>query len=233
MKHRYVYTRQVARPKIYDDRLAHRLIADAAQVLAVGGVEALSLRPLAAGAGTSTSAVYAMFKDKAGLVAAVVDRARDGFLQAQRASPSTGDLPADLRALGHAYRDWALANPSMYAVMFGGRARPGRCEAAEGAEPAPDDGRSAGSHVTAELMDDETIAVLAGLVQAMLAAGLLQGDLTTITLSIWAAVHGMVSLEITGAWPLRGIAARTLYDEHLAAIARAWQSQAATGSASD
>ncbi|MBL8932519.1 MAG: WHG domain-containing protein [Kineosporiaceae bacterium] len=204
----------MARPKVYDENLARQLITRAAAMLAAGGLDALSLRPLATAAGTSTSAVYSMFGDKAGLVAAVVERARAGFLQAQRDSPVTGDPLADLTALGHAYRDWALAHPALYAVMFGGRARSGHREPPPG-EPVL---------ATSELMDDETISVLAALVRTLVSGGLLHGDVPTITMSIWAGVHGLVSLEIAGGWPVSGPAARTLYEEHLAAIGRGWQS---------
>ncbi len=101
------------RPKVYDDRLRSRLITGAAATLAAGGPEALSLRPLAAAEGTSTSAVYAMFGGKAGLVAAVVDAAQRSFIAAQKAAPTTADAQADLTALGHAYRDWAQAHPAL------------------------------------------------------------------------------------------------------------------------
>jgi AcrR family transcriptional regulator len=170
------------------------------------GVDGLSLRPLAASQATSTSAVYAMFGGKAELVAAVVDSARAGFLAAQRRAPVTGEPGTDLRALGHAYRDWALANPTLYAVMFGGQV-------------VPDCGDSA-----PQLSETEGIAVLRALVAQAVAAGYFRDeDVDLISLSIWAGVHGMVSLEIAGLSTVAGEPARQLFQAHLSALDRSWR----------
>jgi AcrR family transcriptional regulator len=193
----------VARPKLYDDDLRGRLIAGAAQVLSRSGPDALSLRPLAAAEATSTSAVYAMFGGKSGLVAAVVAAAQASFLAAQRSVAVTDDPRADLRALGQAYRDWALTNPTLYAVMFGGQAVPD-CEAPPQA-------------------DDEGIAALRAVVERLVAAGLYRDDgVDVITLSIWAGVHGLVSLEIAGALGAAREQSEAVYGAHLAAIDRGW-----------
>jgi AcrR family transcriptional regulator len=191
---------------VYDDRLRSRLIDGAAAALAGGGVDALSLRPLAAAEGTSTSAVYAMFGGKAGLVAAVVASAQDSFIAAQQASPPTGDAQADLHALGHAYRVWALANPTLYTVMFGGRVVPDRCA------PNPADEREA-----------EAIGALLAIVERLVRQGIFRPvGVEVITLSIWASVHGLVSLEIAGLAPSADGVARERYDAHLDATRRGW-----------
>lgn len=192
------------RRSVYDADLRERLISSAALVLTQRGVDGLSLRPLAASEGTSTSAVYAMFGGKQGLVAAVVDAAQAGFTASQRAVPVTDDPVTDLRALGHAYRDWALRHPTLYAVMFGGQVVPGCADATAG--------------------DDEAIAPLRAVVRRAVAAGHFGGQgVELIALSIWASVHGLVSLEISGLLGTDEAAARQGYEMHLAAIERGWR----------
>ena len=92
-----------------------------AHVVARGGVDALSLRQVASGCGTSTNAVYALFGSRDGLLSAVMMEAVRSFTAEQRAVAETTDALADLLELGRAYRRWALAHPELYAVMFGGR----------------------------------------------------------------------------------------------------------------
>ena len=63
----------MARPSSYHEQLRIRLVAVTADTIARSGTDAVSLRRLAAAAGTSTNAIYALFGSKPGLVAAVVD----------------------------------------------------------------------------------------------------------------------------------------------------------------
>ncbi len=194
------------RPKVYDDHLRSRLITRAAATLAAAGPESFSLRPLAAAEGTSTSAVYAMFGGKAGLVAAVVEAAQHSFIAAQRGAPTTADARDDLAALGHAYRDWALAHPTLYSVMFGGRVVP------DCAEPSVVADRGA-----------EAIGCLQAIVERLVQEDVFRAEpIETITTSVWASVHGLVSLEIAGMSVPSDAAARQRYSAHLAAIGRGW-----------
>ena len=84
------------------------------------GVSALSMRTLAAEAGTSTTAVYSLFGGRSELLQALYVQAFSGFGAAQEAVPVTDDPSADLLGLGRAYRCWALDHPHFYAIMFGG-----------------------------------------------------------------------------------------------------------------
>nr|WP_083876148.1 TetR/AcrR family transcriptional regulator [Kineosphaera limosa] len=104
---------------MYDEQLRGALLRAAADRLAAGGVDGLSLRELAASLGTSTNAVYSMFGGKAELVVAVLQQAVDGFSAAQLEAMGQANSVADLRRMGSAYRAWALANPAFYAAMFG------------------------------------------------------------------------------------------------------------------
>lgn len=198
----------MARPTLYDEQLRIRLIRGAAAALASGGPAALSLRSVTAAAGTSTSAIYSLFGDRDGLIAAAAQTAAESFSAAQRAVSADGDPVEHLLALGMAYRSWALANPELYLVMFGGRlpaAGPWDCEGGFGAQPI------------------DPIAPLVAAVRALLEAGDHQGDLTEMVCSIWAAVHGMVSLELA-AWSDLPLERRDrLYRTHLEVLERGWR----------
>ncbi|WP_193661916.1 TetR/AcrR family transcriptional regulator [Nocardioides kribbensis] len=194
----------MARPRVYDDRLRGALVAAAAASIAEGGVDGLSLRAVAAAAGTSTNAVYTLFGGKEHLVAAVLEEASEGFAAAQRAVGATDDALADLLALGHAYRDWALAHPELYTVLMGGRVR------AEGLR-----GR--------RWVEDPTAVPLVTAVRRAGSAGLLRSDdPEQVAVTLWAGVHGMVSLEIA-LWDDLGPADRARrFADHLVALAYRW-----------
>src|SRR5436305_84188 len=84
------------------------------------GAAALTLRRLAAASGTSTMAVYTLYGDKPGLLRAMYRAGFERLGAALRAASATSDDPLEaLLALGHAYRDTALANPHLYDLMFG------------------------------------------------------------------------------------------------------------------
>nr|NLI49249.1 TetR/AcrR family transcriptional regulator [Propionibacterium sp.] len=164
----------------YPPDLRDRLIVAAADRLAAGGPQGLSLRELAASQGTSTNAVYTIFGGKPELIAAVVTAARDGFVAAQQEALADGDSLQTLGELGRAYRRWALANPSLYRVMFAG-------------DPYVDPGRPR----------LEGLVPLRGALTRLIDAGLVREvDVTLAARSLWAWVHGWVMLEIAdGATP--------------------------------
>ncbi len=191
----------MARPKTYDDRLRRTLIATAAEVIAASGADELALRPLAQRAGTSTNAVYTLFGSKAGLVAAVVAEAAASFTAAQSDVPTTDDPLGDLAGLGHAYRDWALAHPALYAVMFGDRVR---VDASHG-----------------ESYDGSMEPLLVAVGRAMEAGVLRRVDPMLVATSIWAGLHGLVTLEIAGRLSCDEGPER-LFEEHLNAVAAYW-----------
>lgn len=175
--------RRVPRTKVHDAALRTRLLECAGATLSAGGLAALSLRSLAAEVGTSTTAVYALFGGKSGLLEALHAEAfsrlgarLDAVLDQRR----TVDDPVEgLVALGRAYRDSALANPHTYDVMFGespvGRER-------WWAAAAP------------------TVRPMARVVERALAVGALRpgSEPATVSLALWATVHGLVSLHLRG-----------------------------------
>ena len=168
--------------KAHNAELATRLVDEAGRILAREGAGALTLRRLATVTGTSTMAVYTLFGDKQGLLAAMH---REGFARlaaAAREAQATSDDPLEaLAAQGIAYRRTALANPHLYGLMFG-TAAPGFHPDTEG-----------------EAVAESAYRPLVDGVQRCLDAGVMRGaEAERIALHLWAVSHGMVSLEIAG-----------------------------------
>lgn len=186
----------MARPPLYDDALRARLVDAATAAIEQHGPDALALRDVAGAAATSTSAVYALFGGKGQLITAVLDAAFASFGEAQRAA-----APHGLRALGIAYREWALDHPALYRMMF--------------STPAPtSDCTDAGASEATMLPLQEAIAA------AQRSGTLVDVPLEVAATAIWGQVHGVVSLELAGLGPARDWDAA--YAATLDTISRSW-----------
>jgi len=152
--------------------LKQHLIAGARDVIEKEGIDALSLRGVARHAGVSTAAPYRHFDSKEKLLAEV---ARCGFEElhdALDAAPKEGDPVQILLDQSERYIGFAIANRSLYRLMFDShiekRAHPDLLAAGE-----------------------KTFAVLEARFVAM-------DPLTGAARAIgcWALVHGLASLAI-------------------------------------
>ncbi len=145
------------------------------------GPAGLSLRKLAAAVGTSTMAVYTRFGDKDRLLTAMY---AEGFARlGQRLAAGSGVSAEGLLELGRAYRSFALDNRHLYGLMFG--SIPSELVLSED------------SVGTAEA----THQALLDAVTAAIENDVLAGDPSQIARHLWAVVHGMVSLELSGTMP--------------------------------
>lgn len=191
---------------MHDQLLRIRLLDTAAALLSSEGPDALSLRRLSAEAGTSTSAVYALFGGKRGILRALFIEAFTRFGAHLDTVKASDDPLTDLLALGHAYRGGALADPHLYAVMFG--------SPVPGFEPAPQDYAHA----------ETTFIPLLDTVRRAIAAGLLRdADPGLIATALWANVHGLVSLELRGAMPAGAVPPGELFEAAIRANLDGWQ----------
>ena len=185
--------------KTHTADLATELVDAAGRILAAEGAAALTLRRLAQTAGTSTMAVYTLFGDKQGLVAAMYREGyrRLGAAMAEAAAGVDDPLEAMVR-YGRAYRAAALANPHLYDLMFG--------------RPVPAFAPDEDAQETA----DATFRPLVLGVQRCLDAGVFVGDdAERIAFHLWAVSHGMVSLELAGHLAAGAAARDTAYEESL------------------
>lgn len=183
MSSRYAQAQQQGR-----DALRRAFLDAAGEILVDEGPGALTMRHVAAAVGCSTSVLYTMFGGKDGLANALY---REGFDRLRRqmedaaASVAESDDPMALHvALGRAYRAAALAAPNYYRVMFMG--------AIPGFVPSPE----------AMAVANDSLGVLADAVREGMAAGVLRsGDPDAVAELLWAAAHGVVSLELAGHFP--------------------------------
>ncbi|MGM7421431.1 TetR/AcrR family transcriptional regulator [Cellulosimicrobium sp. CpK407] len=185
----------MARPRLHDDALRDRLLDVTSRALSEHGEGAVTVRSVAVAAGTSPSAVYALFGSRDDLVAAVSAEGFRRFAAHLAAVERTDDPGADLAALGRAYRAFALADPHFYAVMF-----------ARGVRPGADRPRA---------VEEATFLVLRDAV-ARLAPD--AGAVDDVALGLWGLVHGLVSLEIAGLVPGDDAERTARYGATLAAV---------------
>ena len=177
-----VYARAQARGQ---EVLRASLLDVAAQLLAAEGPAALTMRRIATEAGCSTMVLYKHFGSKEAIAAALY---LEGFARLKRhldAVPRTEDPAEHLAALGRAYRENALAEPNFYDVMHG-QGIPGYTPDAEATAAA-----------------NQSLAVLHDAAQRCVEAGIFRPDAdpTEITDVLWAAAHGIISLERAGHIP--------------------------------
>jgi AcrR family transcriptional regulator len=134
-------------------------------------------------------AVYTLFGDKQGLIAAMYRVGFERLGASLRDAIEAGDDPLTaLAKLGLAYRSAALANPHLYDLMFG---RP-----IASFEPDPAD-KEVAEAAYRPLVDAVQRCLDAGALQS----GALGGDAERIAFYLWAVSHGMVSLELAGQLP--------------------------------
>jgi AcrR family transcriptional regulator len=148
-------------------------------------VEGLTLREVAARLGVSPMTPYRYFKDKDDILAAVRARAFNDFACALENAVASGkDAIEKSRAAGEAYVDFAFHNAQAYQLMFQVRQ-----EDREAKDP--------NLHLAAE----RARATMTCHVKRLIEAGILEGDAELVGYVFWAALHGLVMLELSGNFP--------------------------------
>jgi len=101
------------------DSTRARIVRTAADLLTHGGREAVTTRAVAAAAGVQAPTIYRLLGDKVGLLDAVADHGFQAYLTQKGARPAGGDPVDDLRAGWDLHIGFGLANPALYALMYG------------------------------------------------------------------------------------------------------------------
>ncbi len=163
-----------------------RLIEAGTRLLDSAGPESLQARKVAAEIGASTMAVYTHFGGMNGLLEAIVSAAFERFGAALASAPKTDDPMADFFVMGYAYRQFALASPQRYRLMFG-LAAPQKFHAPE----MP--------------VATATFNQLVTAVERIVSTGRIRAD-DTVELAgrIWSMIHGVVLLELVGTFEQDG-----------------------------
>jgi AcrR family transcriptional regulator len=106
----------VGRPKEHGEHTEAALLAAGERAFAKGGLEALSVRGVAAEAGTTTRAVYSLFGSRDGLIVALGAHAYDLLRAAVEQVPETADAQADLVEAGLVFRRFAREHPALFSI---------------------------------------------------------------------------------------------------------------------
>ena len=160
-----------------DRRLRHReearrVILDATQELLVEqGYESFSMRKLASRCGYAAPTIYHYFGDKPGLLDRLIDLRMREVSAEMRSVHLTSDPVENMRRLFIAFVRWGLANPTHYQLLTSTR------------EPHP--------------AGEEAREVLMRPVTQLEEQGRLETDIDLARQSLWALVHGIISLQTT------------------------------------
>ncbi len=170
--------------------MREQLVEAGIAILERDGLTALSARKLATETGTSTMAVYTNFGGMSGLVDAIASETFARFTHALTDVPQTDDPVADFFVMGAHYREFALANPQRYQLMFGTSAESLNRYHADLTVTGSASARSEWSVSFGALMTS---------VRRMIAAGRIRDDgESAIAGRLWSIIHGVVLLEIAG-----------------------------------
>jgi AcrR family transcriptional regulator len=193
------------------DEVGRALLQAAHEVLAAEGPFGLTVRRVAQAAGVSTMNVYSRFGGKDGLIEQLFI---DGFVRLGERMTSlarTDDPIADMRVCRGEYRQFALENPTYYAVMF---------------DSVIPDWRPSEA---AEQVAMVALGGLAGQIQRAIDSGQLAAtDSMSVAISMWATSHGLISLEMRMG-EMHGFDWPAIYDETLERLLTGFRSPPAAG----
>ena len=179
-------TKALAKSTYHHGDLESALVEAAISLVRKYGPDHLSLRAASAEVGVSPSASYHYFQDKDSLVSAIGEKLFNNLAEIQERAiekiNGSGARGARERfeALGNAYFKWALAEPNLYRLIFGGF-----CEH-DASDPHDNKAWYLLSRSLDELYDE-------GLITKSARNG---GEVV-----VWSAVHGASSLIIEGLMP--------------------------------
>ncbi len=180
--------------------LRERIIKAAWVQIAREGAPALSLRAIARDLGIAAPSIYNYFVDRDALVTTLIMEAYESLatqqIEANNAVP-VQDLKGRLVSIGNAYRDWAVAYPQRYLLIFG-TPIPGYVAPLEKVQP----------------IAARSLSALIDVVESFQMAGRLNVadiDYRIIAVLIWTRVHGLVSVEISNNLPPINLDGSQLY----------------------
>ncbi|WP_030245727.1 TetR/AcrR family transcriptional regulator [Streptomyces sp. NRRL S-350] len=188
--------------------------------IAAAGAAGLSLNAIAKQMGLSGPALYRYFASRDDLITELIRDAYRSLADTIRTAAASG---ADLAGLGHALRDWALADPQRYFLVYGTPV-PGY--------HAPDDTTAIAAEIMSALLDAAQSPAIPAQENAdhqpdaHLEAHLAEhrhwaGDhpappaALRRALRFWTRLHGVLSLELAGHFTGMGLDPAQLYDNEL------------------
>jgi AcrR family transcriptional regulator len=186
--------------------LTREIVEAARRHLATEGAAGLSLRAVARELGMASSAVYRYFASRDELLTALIVETYDALgAAAERAESAVArdDLRGRWRATCHAAREWALAHPHEYALVYGSPV-PGYAAPEATVAPASRVGvllcRVVADGVAAGTVEPQPDGPTAG---DVLTAGVaerlgLPAALAPRVVTAWSGLYGAISFEVFG-----------------------------------
>ena len=210
-----------SRRELYRERTREEIITIAQRQVADGGVESLSLNAIAKQMAVSGAALYRYFASRDDLVAALMVQAYEGLADTLETAAGNRHRSAAERvhAVAAAYRDWAIAQPHRYRLVFATRLAPGHLASTDivlasqrsmdvflqvlGSLPATpaSSGRAVGADLAAQLLTWRQRSNQPDLPAATLRLGM----------ACWTRLHGILSLELDGHLPATSVDPGLLY----------------------
>jgi len=183
--------------------------------IATAGASALSLNAIARQMGMSGPALYRYFANRDELITELITDAYRSLADTFRAAAASG---ADLTALAHALRTWALDDPQRYFLIYGTPV-PGY--------HAPDDVTAIASEIMTPVLDacaalpsddpatplDDHLASHRQWTESQAPSVALRRALT-----FWTRLHGILSLELAGHFDGMGFDPAQLFTAELDAL---------------
>lgn len=178
-------------PSTLERKRGSDLLTPALSVLQREGPAALTMRRVAEEAGVTATALYRHYADKDELLKALVRHVYGIFVQSLACEPPKENPEAWLRIAFDRYLRFALEHPNYYRLLF---IEPHGI----GIDRYPEDfekGKSAGFR---QLRD-----IVAECMRAGVLAGSPAKDAADVALSVYAHMHGMITLYLGGRFPER------------------------------
>jgi AcrR family transcriptional regulator len=166
------------------EELRTKILDAARELFASEGYEAVTMRKIAQRIEYSPTAIYLHFKDKEAVLREICDADFGALAHRFATIARIADPRERLVATGNAYADFGLSHPNHYRLMF--------------MTPHPPLSHQ-DSAIERGNPEQDAYAFLKGTLAEALAAGRLRpglDDLDLLTQTVWAAIHGVVSLEI-------------------------------------
>lgn len=157
------------------------VIAAALRIIGSEGIDAVTVRRLAAEADVAPMSIYNRFGDMNGVFDAAFQHGFTVFAEHLRTSAPTEDPVRDLHQMGKAYRLFALENPDLYRFMF--------LTPITDLEPSEES-----SFAAAQAFE----ALLNVVIRSLDSKKFRPGNASVIAQQIWATCHGAVALELLG-----------------------------------
>ncbi|KOV58179.1 TetR/AcrR family transcriptional regulator [Streptomyces sp. MMG1121] len=207
----------------------------ALELMASGGPDAITLRAIAREMGMTANAIYGYFATRDDLVTALINNVYTSLADTVDAAWDAAPVPdpaARIEAWARAFRDWALANPEGFRLIYGDPVRGYRPPEGGAAPEAAHRvctgitalAAAAWPHAEPRYKDSDFVwsDFDPGLLDKVRPAFPdLPPAAVALALRIWSHLHGLVSLEIYGHLQTQAVSPEKLYHEELAQLIRA------------